>query len=140
MKTNSDFPNIVLFYVKLPIALNEKDFFKQPGWEQVLPLVEQLLPQKIFTNLDKPLAEHCAGRFIKLGEGAFLIEEDACYPAIIAMIKICNESSLQYIVAPLSDLSSSIPPNCQGWTEWLEGKGKCFRLTGFQPRQELKKP
>lgn len=123
--------NLVLFYVKLPIALNEKDLFNHAGWETVPPLIAQLLANRDFSKVEQPLIQQCESYFVKLGDGAFLIEEDSCYPAILAMIRFCNESRLQYIVVPVSDAPASVPPNYPEPTAWLSARDKHPRLTAF---------
>lgn len=140
MKEKPESPRLVLFYVKLPLVLNNKDIFKQSDLTPYSESFEAIYSRVHFSKFDDTLTKHCGSNYIKLGEGAFLIEEDICYSAILSLVGFCNANRLQYVVAPISDAPVSLPPNYQDLTKWLGEKGKCFRLTGFPEQQSPKKP
>jgi len=139
MKDAENTNRLVLFYVKLPFALNV-------AADSLAPEAAVFFTQYNFDFLDKPLNEFCKGHFFKLGQGAYLLDENACYPAIIQMMNLCNGQQLPHVIFPLSDSPLSMSPSYQGSPEllkFLKEADKRFRLTGFpppQPRNKLVPP
>lgn len=136
MKDAENTNRLVLFYVKLPFALNI-DIDSLP------PEAAVFFSKYNYDFLDKPLNEHCEGHFFKLGRGAYLLDENPCYPAIIQMMNLCNGQQLPHVILPLSDFPLSLSPPYQGSPEllkFLKEADKRFRLTGFPPPQPRNKP
>lgn len=70
--------------------------------------------------------------FYRISAGVFLVNEDACYPAIREFMKVAEDYELPYLLLPLSDSALSISPDYRDLPEWLRGMGKNYRLTRLQ--------
>jgi hypothetical protein len=78
--------------------------------------------------------------FFKIGPGIFLVDEDACYPAVRAFMDLCEGYKLPYLLLPLADSALSLSPDHPRLPEWLKGKEKNYRLTRCAKSEPEKKP
>src|SRR5437867_3868637 len=95
--------NIVFVYVKLPVAINAREALNHPTVSAALAEVDIIsrdLEQMFFQD-------KAQGHFVKIGEGAFLADEDAWYPQILSMMKWCDERKFSYAILPIGDSAST---------------------------------
>ena|SRR6266498_1708737 len=119
--------SIVFIYVKLPVAINERQALNHPTVSVVLAEVDIIsrdLEQMFFQDKTQ-------GQFVKIGEGAFLVDEDAWYPHILSMMKWCDERKFPYAIVSVGDSASTFSGENQDTVRWLADKGKRTRLSRF---------
>lgn len=127
--------NLLLLYAPLPTIDNEAETEKQQPWSKTSKYERMA---KEFDNLfnDKfPEAD-----FFRIGPGVFLVDEDACYPAVRAFMNLCEGYKLPYLLLPLSDSVPSSSLEYPKLPNWLTGKGKSCRLTQYAKPEPEKKP
>jgi hypothetical protein len=120
--------NLVLIYVKLPWVLNT-----EPR-DQSMAMRLQDAKQWDF-HIEQLFAQRKDG-YVRLGSGVFLADEDGCYPAILALIGLCQQSGWPLAIVPLGERPLTFSMDDQGWRKWLDGNGHLHRLTVFPPKQQ----
>jgi hypothetical protein len=129
-QSNHDRKSLAILYVWLPIAANNPKYI--PGFQQQEVL--ERINEATRVYWDNPLGQ-CPGHFLKLGEGVFLVEENACYPALLKVFQNCAEHHFPVMMMPLSDSSLTLSIDRPEWKAFLEEKGQSFRMTGFEPKE-----
>lgn len=118
-------PSIVLIHVKLPVAVNERKLLNDPHVGAMFAEMDGFSRdfEKLFFG-DEP-----SGYFAKVAEGAYLADEDAWYPNIIAMMKWCDEKKFPYAIVPVGNYATTFSGDNQAVVSWLQAKEKRARLS-----------
>jgi hypothetical protein len=81
--------------------------------------------------------------FVQVDDNMFLVDLDACYPAVIKLIEYCNQSSsvrgqpaARLLIAELSGSPLTLSPDHQGVLELAQKMGLQVRLTKFPPAEQ----
>jgi len=76
--------------------------------------------------------------FVKLGNGMYLANQDACYPAILELVDYCNQAkdvpgqpSARLMIAELSEFPISLSPAHQDAQALALKMGRQVKLTKF---------
>ena len=127
------FSSIVFIYVKLPVVLNERRLLDHPSTASVFAnseIFSRDLEQLFFRDKNR-------GQFVKIGEGAFLVDEDAWYPNMLSMMKWCDENKFPYVMVPVGDSALTFSEENQDTVRWLAGKEKRSRISRCVPPQAV---
>jgi len=129
---NPNLKKLVFIFIKLNVLANKippersRSAVELQQWNEIAEVIDRLLIG-------------CEPHFVKIGQGAFIAEEDACYPSILKIIAHCQQHRFPCLIAPLDDSSLSVSLENQDLTKWLTQKGKSFRLTELpQPALQLR--
>ena len=126
---------LVLLYAPIPTIARESKT------EAHNPASETAKYKRMADEFDRLFNEKfSSGDFYRIGPGAFLVDEDACYPGVRDFMKLAEDHKLRHLLLPLADSSLSLSPDYQGLQEWLKLKGKSCRLTRLQTPEPAKTP
>jgi hypothetical protein len=128
----SETAKLVFIYVQFPVAVNTE---LKPGYQASVLLRQWADFSKGIEMLFDQQKAHCH----KIGVGAYLADEAACFPAILELIQMCAKDDLPLVMVPF-DECVTFSPECQGLQEWLTQKENSFRLTGFPKPAQTPKP
>ena len=135
MKENAS--NLVLIYVKLPLCCNDSEVLSE---ETIAKSSVERIHNHLTAGLDECLNGADNSNLVKLGEGVFIADENACYPVILKVLAWCERYRFECSIAPISDsaLTLSLPrPELKAF---LEAKRQEFRVTQFQTPTQPRTP
>lgn len=118
-------PSIVYVHIKLPISVNDQELLESrelPGLFKEMNVYSSELESLFFNDESK-------GDFIKVAEGAFLVDEDAWYPNMLALMKWCEQKKCPYAMLPVGDSAATFSRDNDSIARWLYSKQKRARLT-----------
>jgi hypothetical protein len=118
-------PYLLYIQVVFPAVVNSQDLLNHSQWSQLF--MECNIHCRDFERLF--FGDPSKGIFTKIGEGAFIVEEDAFYPNIMALMRWCDDKKFPYVIVPIGDSATTFSRGVESACDWLRTEGKRSRLS-----------